>query len=379
MCCLNIFFQVNFMKGFYNPKLKCFQHSPSANQRVSLTSTSLAVMAILKVRVRGTHMPCLTLVAFIIGYIYIYIYIYVYIYIYIYIHTHTLTVNTHTQRSMIEDSAGSLEQKQGQAILPRNERRVEKWDVRVCICLTNRKQKHTQEPARWTGVAGRAATAEICLPDVRNALAGGENVHTHTHTHTHTYTHTHTCIYYPSNVVCVRSYDFVCVLKDHHARMCVSCMKRMYMCQKQSFWIFAFTNKHNIHSTQINTIYILTWSHSYIQVRPCMHTYTRMHTNIHICTHNYSKVEHGEHTYMHTNMHACMHAQFQQSGAWITFNQASSAPYPYLWWTYIHIHTDIHVCMHNSSKVWHGSLSIKLPWTYIHIHTYIHTCMHNYS
>ena len=32
-----------------------------------------------------------------------------------------------------------------------------------------------QDPMRWTGVAGRAPTAEICLPDVRNALAGGRS------------------------------------------------------------------------------------------------------------------------------------------------------------------------------------------------------------
>lgn len=68
------------MRGFYNQKLKCFQHSPVANQRVSISSTSLAVMTILK------------------------------------------------------------------------------------------------DPKMWTGVAGRASSAEICLPAVRESLCDG-NLH----------------------------------------------------------------------------------------------------------------------------------------------------------------------------------------------------------
>jgi len=70
--------QVTFMRGFYNPKLKCFQHNPAANERPSISSTCLAVMTILK------------------------------------------------------------------------------------------------DPKMWTGVAGRASTAEICLPDMRDSLMEAE-------------------------------------------------------------------------------------------------------------------------------------------------------------------------------------------------------------
>lgn len=101
--------QVNFMRGFYNNKLKCFQHSPTANQRVSISSTSLATMTILKVippLLPGLVLPRLPA---------------------------------------------------RQALGPR------------VHCSLN--QSGLQDPKMWTGVAGRANNAEICLPDIRRSLA----------------------------------------------------------------------------------------------------------------------------------------------------------------------------------------------------------------
>jgi hypothetical protein len=40
--------QVKFLEGFYNDDLKCFQHSSTANQRVSISSTCLGISAMFK-------------------------------------------------------------------------------------------------------------------------------------------------------------------------------------------------------------------------------------------------------------------------------------------------------------------------------------------
>lgn len=53
--------QVKYLGGFYNDKLKCFQHSSTANQRVSISSTCLGISAMFKVFVSKNCLSAISL------------------------------------------------------------------------------------------------------------------------------------------------------------------------------------------------------------------------------------------------------------------------------------------------------------------------------